>query len=40
MKTGIIIDILPPIPYLEKFWFLSYGPNLLSANQIAGFFKM
>ena len=23
----IVIDILPPIPYLAKFWFLSYGPK-------------
>ena len=27
MKTNIIIDISPPIPYLAKFWFSSYGPK-------------
>ena len=27
MKTNIFIDILPPIPYLAKFWFSSYGPK-------------
>ena len=24
MKTNILIDISPPIPFLGKFWFLSY----------------
>ena len=23
----IVIDILPPIPYMAKFWFLSFGPK-------------
>ena len=27
MKTNIVIDTSPPIPYLGKFWFLSYGPE-------------
>ena len=27
MKTNIVIDISPPIPYLAKLWFLSYGPK-------------
>ena len=33
METNIVVDILPPIPYLAKFWFLvkfwflSYGPK-------------
>ena len=27
MKTNIVIDISPPIPYPAKFWFLSYGPK-------------
>ena len=27
METNISIDISPPIPYLAKFWFLSYGPK-------------
>ena len=25
MKSNIVIDISPPIPYLAKFWFSSYG---------------
>ena len=25
MKANIVIDILPPIQYLAKFWFWSYG---------------
>ena len=31
MKTDIVIDISPPIPYLEKFWFSSYGPKCRSS---------
>ena len=27
MKTNIVIDLSPPILYLAKFWFLSYGPK-------------
>ena len=27
MKTNFVIDILPPIPYLAKFWLSSYGPK-------------
>ena len=27
MKTNVIIDISPRIPYLVRFWFSSYGPN-------------
>ena len=27
METNIIVDISPPIPYLAKFWFSSYGPK-------------
>ena len=27
MKPDIAIDVSPLIPYLEKFWFLSYGPE-------------
>ena len=23
MKANIVVDISPPIPYLEKFWFSS-----------------
>ena len=44
MKIDIIIDISPPIPYLAKFWFSSFGIQILwakklSTNQIAEFFK-
>ena len=27
METNIVVDISPPIPYLAKFWFSSYGPK-------------
>ena len=27
MKANIVVDILPPIPYLTKVWFSSYGPK-------------
>ena len=27
MKTSIVIDILPQIPYLPKLCFSSYGPK-------------
>ena len=27
METNVVADISPPIPYLEKFWFSSYGPK-------------
>ena len=27
MESNIAVDISPPIPYLAKFWFLSYGPK-------------
>ena len=27
METNIIVDHSPQIPYLAKFWFLSYGPK-------------
>ena len=27
METNIVFDISPPIPYLAKFWFSSYGPK-------------
>ena len=27
MKTNIVIDISPPIPYLTKFWVSRYGPK-------------
>ena len=40
METDTVIDVSPPITYVAKFWFLIYGPNLLSANQVAVFFKI
>ena len=27
MKTSIVVDISPPVPYMAKFRFSSYGPN-------------
>ena len=27
METNIVVDISAPIPYLAKFWFLSYEPE-------------
>ena len=27
METNVVVDISPPIPYLAKFWFSSYGPK-------------
>ena len=27
MQTNIVVDILPPIPYVPKFWFSSHGPK-------------
>ena len=27
METNIIVNLPPPIPYLAKFWFSSYGPK-------------
>ena len=27
MKTNIVVDISPPVPYLAKFWFSSYEPK-------------
>ena len=27
METNIVVDILPPIPYVPKFWFASHGPR-------------
>ena len=31
MKANIV-DILPPIPYLAKFWFSSYGQKCRKAG--------
>ena len=33
METNIAIDILPPIPYLVKFWFLSFESKCYSKGQ-------
>ena len=27
METNIVVDILPPIPDVPKFWFSSHGPK-------------
>ena len=27
METNLVVYISPPIPYLAKLWFLSYGPK-------------
>ena len=27
MKTNIVVDISPPVPYVAKFWFPTYGPK-------------
>ena len=39
MKINIVINILPPMPYMVKF-DLEFQPKTLSANQIAKLFKM
>ena len=39
MKTNVVIDISPPIPYLIIL-VLELWAKILSANQVAGFFKM
>ena len=38
MGTKTVVDISPPIPCLAELWFL--WAKMLSANQIAGFFKV
>ena len=40
MKTNIVIDISPPIPYLENSSSPVLSFKMMSANQITGFFKM
>ena len=40
MKTSIIVDISPPIPLSGKILVLELWAKMLSANQMAGFFKM
>ena len=39
METNIITDISPPIPYLAKFWFLSYGPKCCQPIKLQDFLK-
>ena len=40
MKTNIVVDISPPIPYLAKFWFSSYGPRCCQPIKLQDSFKM
>ena len=39
MKTDIVIDISPPIPYLAQFWFLSYGPKWCQPIKLQDYLK-
>ena len=39
MKTNIVIDISPSIPYLVKFWFSSYGPKCCRPIKLQGSLK-
>ena len=39
MKTSIVIDISPPIAYLAKSWFLSYGPKCCQPIKLQDFLK-
>ena len=39
MKINIVINILPPMPYMVKF-DLEFQPKTLSANQTVRFFEM
>ena len=39
MKINIVINILPPMPYMVKF-DLEFQPKILSANQTVRFFEM
>ena len=34
METDIVVDILPSIPYLVKFWCLSYGSKWCQPNKL------
>ena len=34
LKINIVIYISPPIPYLAKFWFFSYGPKCCQPIQL------
>ena len=39
METNIVVDISPPIPYLAKFWFSSYGPKRCKPIKLQGSLK-
>ena len=39
MKTNIVIDIPPPIAYLSKFSFSSYGPKCCQPVRLQGSLK-
>ena len=34
MKTNVVIDTSPPIPYLANFWFSSYGAKCCQAVKL------
>ena len=34
METNIVVDISPPIPYLAKFLFSSYGPKCCQNDEV------
>ena len=38
METNIV-NISPPIPYLEKFWFSSYGPKCCQPIKLQDYLK-
>ena len=40
MGGNIVVDVLRPIPYLAKILVLELWAKMLSAIQIAEFFKM
>ena len=39
MEPNIVVDISPPIPYLAKFWFSSYGPKCCQPIKLQGSLK-
>ena len=39
MKTNIVVDISPPIPYLAKFSFSSYEPKCCQPIKLQDFLK-
>ena len=34
METDIVVYTSSPVPYLAKFWFSSYGQEMLSTYQL------